>query len=482
MKGTSLFAQIIAHAIHPTDFNSIVRTHNGDKHAKGFRCWDQLVSMLFLHFSKSTSLREITGGIRSCAGKISHLRMNQAPNRSTLSYANAHRDWRIYRDTFFLVLNRCRGVFHGTKPFQFKNKLLSVDSTVLDLSVTLFDWAKFRQTKGAVKVHMLLDHDGYLPIFASIGEGKGSDSMVLKKSMLPIDSLLDGNRFPRGSILVMDRAYVDFQLFSMLAQREIFFVTRLKEGMNWVVVEKREVPKNRNILRDDIISFQSQKAIKLLGQHNRFRLVESLDTKTGEVICLLSNHLSLGPTTISGIYRDRWSIGVSRKGHITKSVKVRPRIKDPNLVAWEVPWRETKTAKPSDNVFYKENMQHSRPQRTVNAEVASLHATPVAETVYNARRQQGLTERGLIRQSSPAGYQRWHVVKDYVETGEALDTRRRNIVEEANPITLNGKWMSRYQGDGLGGSTDDRRAAKRARRKGPRLMSIPFDQSEAGVR
>jgi hypothetical protein len=138
--------------------------------------------------------------------------------------------------------------------------------------------------------------------------------------------------------------------------------------------------------------------------------------------------------------------------------------------------------KPSDKVFIWENGQHYRLQRAVNAEVASKHASPVVETVANVRRQQGLTEKGLTRQLSPAGYQRWHVVKDYVETGEALDTRRRNIVEEAYPITLNGKWMCRYQGGGLGGSTVDRRAAKRAGREGPRLMSIPLIQSEAGVR
>jgi hypothetical protein len=118
----------------------------------------------------------------------------------------------------------------------------------------------------------------------------------------------------------------------------------------------------------------------------------------------------------------------------------------------------------------------------VNVEVASSHANPVAETVYNARRQQGLTEKGPTRQFSPAGYQRWHGVKGYMETGEALDTWRRNIAEVANPITVSGKWMGRYQGDGLGCSTVDRRAAKRVGREGPRLMSIPFVQSEAGVR
>ena len=197
---------------------------------------------------------------------------------------------------------------------------------------------------------------------------------------------------------------------------------------------------------------------------------------------LLTNQFEWSAATIANVYKDRWQIGVSSKGHITQSVEVRPRIKDPNLVAWEALWRETKTVKPSDNIFFKENMQHSRPQRTVNVEVASSHADPVAETVYNARRQQGLTEKGAMRQFSPAGYQRWHGVKGYMETGEALDTRRRNIAEVANPITVSGKWMGRYQGDGLGCSTVDRRAEKRAGREGPRLMSIPFVQSEAGVR
>ena len=182
------------------------------------------------------------------------------------------------------------------------------------------------------------------------------------------------------------------------------------------------------------------------------------------------------------IYQIRWTVGVSSQGHIIQLVKVQPRLRGPNLVAREAPWRETNTVKPSDNVFIMGNKQHYRLQRAVNAEVASLHASPVAETVYNARRQQELTEKDLIRQFSPAGYQRWHVVKDNVETGETLDTRRRNIVEEAYPITLSGKWMSRYKGGGLGRSTDDRCAAKRIGRKGPRLMSAPFVQSEARVR
>ena len=108
---------------------------------------------------------------------------------------------------------------------------------------------------------------------------------------------------------------------------------------------------------------------------------------------IISTDVTLPDEEIVRIYGKRWDIGVSSKGHITQSVEVRPRPKDSNLVAWEALWRETKTVKPSDNVFFKENMQHCRPQHTVNVDVASLHANPVAETVYNARRQQGLTEK-----------------------------------------------------------------------------------------
>jgi hypothetical protein len=118
----------------------------------------------------------------------------------------------------------------------------------------------------------------------------------------------------------------------------------------------------------------------------------------------------------------------------------------------------------------------------VNADVASLHVIPVAETVYNARRQQESFETSLIRRLSPAGYQRWHVAKDYVSTGEALGVRRRNLVEEADPITARGKWVRRHQGGGLGCSTKDRCAAKRTGRKGPRPMFDPFDCREVGVR
>ena len=181
-------------------------------------------------------------------------------------------------------------------------------------------------------------------------------------------------------------------------------------------------------------------------------------------------------------YKRRWKVGVSSKGHIVQSVKVRPGLKGSDPVAREAPWRESKMVKPSDKLFRKETMQGFRPQRTVNVDVASLHATPVAETVDNARRQQEPLETSPMRRFSPAGYQRWHVARDYVSTGETLGVRRRNLVEEALSITVSGKWERRRQGGGSGCSTVDRCAAKRTGRKGPEPVNAPFDCSEAGVK
>jgi hypothetical protein len=171
---------------------------------------------------------------------------------------------------------------------------------------------------------------------------------------------------------------------------------------------------------------------------------------------------------------------VSRQGYINQSVKVRPRPRDSSLVAWEAPWRESKTAMPSDNILGKEYAQRTRLQRTVNADVASLHVYPVAETIDHARKQQELTETSPMRQLSPAGYQRRHGVKADVPTGEALGARRRNLAEEALAITVSGKCRRRHQGDGSGRTTVDRRAIKHVWREGPGPVSTPFVKVRQG--
>ena len=180
--------------------------------------------MLFCQMAQAKSLREICGGLSCTVGKLKHLGVLNAPNKSTLSYANKHRPWTFYRDLFYQTLEVCRGAFPGKHRFRFKNKLLSLDSTTISLCLSLFPWAEFRRTKGAVKLHLLLDHDGYLPTFALITEGKRHDVKVAKHlSLAP------------GSIVAMDRGYNDYALFAQWTREGIYFVSRLKENADYEV-------------------------------------------------------------------------------------------------------------------------------------------------------------------------------------------------------------------------------------------------------
>jgi hypothetical protein len=185
--------------------------------------------------------------------------------------------------------------------------------------------------------------------------------------------------------------------------------------------------------------------------------------------------------TLAELYLTRWTIGVSGQGPVIQSVKVRPRLTDSSLVAWEAPWRESKTVKPSDKVHRGCTATHQ--VVTCSERRSSLVTrTPVAETVDHGRKQQGPTEMSLLRRSSPAGYQRRQDAKDNRSTGEALGTRRRKPVEEPTPITVSGKGGGRYQGGGSGRSTAERRATQHARREGPGPVGMTYVQGEVEVR
>src|SRR5216684_2859201 len=469
MKVCSIFSQVLK-LFSRGGFEKAVKKHKAERHARGFTSWGQFMAMLFCQVGRAHSLREICGGLACCEGQLKHLGVPVAPKRSTLAYANEHRPWELYRTVFEQTLFQCQELVRsqgGRKKFRFKNKLMSLDGSIIDLSVSMFDWAKFRRTKGAIKLHLLLDHDGYLPSFAVVTEGKTSEIKVARTL-----------RFDPGTILAIDRGYVDYEWFRELTQQEVYFVTRMKEKAVYTVKEELQVPQNSNVVKDQILCFA--RLAREGEEPVLFRRVEILDAEKQETVVFLTNLLAFGATTIAAIYKDWWQVGVSSQGHMVQSVRDRPRLTDSGLVAGEVPWRESKTAEPFDNILGKECAQHTRLQRAVNADVASLHESPVAETVYNVRKQQELAETSPMRQLSPAGYQRRHGVKDDVETGEALGARRRNLVEEMPAITVSGKRRHRHQGDGSGRSTVDGRAAKRARREGPEPVSIPSVKGRQG--
>jgi hypothetical protein len=272
----------------------MVKETKSERHARGFSSWSQFVSMLFCQLGRAHSLREISGGLLSCEGKLKHLGI-KAPPRSTLAYANEHRSWELYPMIFEELLERCRSIITPGKKFRFKNKLISMDSTTIDLCLSMFDWARFRRAKGAVKLHLLLDHDGYLPSFAIISEGKVADVKMAWQF-----------HFDPGTIVVDDRGYNNYALFGHWTSKGVYFVTRMKNDAVYKVVRDNEVPQNRHILRDAIIELERTKAEEKCPY--QLRRIEFYNSEKEEILVFLTNHLKLGASTIAAIYKERWRI------------------------------------------------------------------------------------------------------------------------------------------------------------------------------
>ena len=200
-------------------FARAVKHHQAERNAKGFSSWEQFVAMLFCQLAHLNSLREVCMGLASCESPLKHLGISVTPKKSTLAYANANRPWELYESIFMQLLEKCQTetAAHCHRKFRFKNKLMSLDGSIIELSATMFDWAKYTQQKGAIKLHLLLDHDGYLPSFAVVTEGKYSELNVARDL-----------RLKAGTILAIDRGYNDYVWFGELTREGVFFVTRMK--------------------------------------------------------------------------------------------------------------------------------------------------------------------------------------------------------------------------------------------------------------
>jgi hypothetical protein len=307
----SIFSQILQ-LIPRVEFESTVRKYRAERHARGFSSWGQFVAMLFCQLGHAKSLREICGGLAASEGKLRHLGVPTAPSRSTLAYANEHRPWQLYEAVFHQLLGKCQAVALSrrghTRKFRFKNKLLSMDATVIDLCASVFDWARFRRSKGAVKLHLLLDHDGYLPEYAVITEGKRHEVRVARQM-----------RFTPGTMLVFDRGYADYEWFHRLTRQQVHFVTRLKDNADYGVVEERELPRRKGVLRDQVIFFYK---LGRNGQECFFRRVEFWDEAQNRRLVFLTNQMTLSAATIAAIYKERWAIELFFKA-LKQSLRVK---------------------------------------------------------------------------------------------------------------------------------------------------------------
>jgi len=289
----SLFSQVLS-LFQPSDFARHVRALKAEHRAKGFNSWDQFVAMLFCQLAQARSLREISDGLKSCEGKLKHLGLESEPKGSTLSYANAHRPWELFERLFYDLLAQCQAI-SPKKKFRFKNRLLSRDSTTVELCASMFDWAHWRRTKGAVKLHLLLDHDGYLPVFGHVTDGKVGDVKVAQS--------LD---FPKGSIVALDRGYLDYHLFTRWTREGVYFVSRLKKNADIQIVEDYPVPKGSNVLKDQKVRLQAFVA----GRPDLadLRMVTVWLEDKQEELVLLTNNFDLAASTIAAIYKERWQV------------------------------------------------------------------------------------------------------------------------------------------------------------------------------
>jgi hypothetical protein len=299
MTNLNLFSQIIS-KLDRTCFKKIVSEKKTDKHQKGYCSWTHLVSMLFCQFAKSQSVRDISNGLRSATGNLNHLGIERAPSKSTISYQNKNRDWTLFREYYYQLLSHL-GQQAGFKQrkFRIKSKIFLLDSSTISLCLSLFDWAKYKTAKGAVKMHTLLDYDGNLPAYVNITDGKTADN----KGAYDVPLL-------KGSVIVADRFYNDFSLLNVWDSKGVFFVVRHKENIRFKTIKENELPENRhqNILKDEIIELTGNTSKKKYPK--RLRRVAIWNEENQQVIEVITNQMYWTANTISELYKSRWQIEI----------------------------------------------------------------------------------------------------------------------------------------------------------------------------
>jgi hypothetical protein len=293
--GKLIFAQL-TDLIHPEQFRRCVRRYHGDYKVKTFSCWNQFLCMAFGQLAFRESLRDVEICLRSRHEQLYHLGIRGEVSRSVLADANCERDWRIYHDLAQLLIRRARGLYAKESiGVELKETVYALDSTTIDLCLSLFPWARFRRAKAAIKLHTLLDLRGSIPTFISISQGKQADVRVLDELILE-----------PGAFYVMDRGYVDFQRLHCFVLATAFFVTRSKTNLQFNRLESRPVDSSTGVRSDQIIWLRNPSSI----QHypDKLRRIHYVDAETGKSLVFLTNNFTLPALTIALLYKGRWKV------------------------------------------------------------------------------------------------------------------------------------------------------------------------------
>ncbi len=288
----TIFSQILKFVPRHEFETLAIQYHSGRSFRTASR-WSQFVSLAMAQLSGRNSLRDIVDNISAQAHRLYHLGSAKL-SRSNLSRINEDKPYTLYEALFGKLLSRCQGKVPG-HDFRFINPLYSLDASTIDLCLSVFPWADFRTTKGAIKLHIGLNHAGYLPEFVTVTEGKTHEVTVGRTL-----------QFPKGSMVAVDRGYNDYTWYKQLTEKGIYFVTRLKTNAQYRVVERRAVLKNKGLTSDQMIEFTGVQVAKKCPI--KLRRIGYRDPETGKHYVFLTNNFKLAARTIADIYKARWQV------------------------------------------------------------------------------------------------------------------------------------------------------------------------------
>lgn len=294
MKNVSTIFNQILNLIPHGKFQKAVDEFNGDKYTKKFSTYHQFITLLYAQITEKDSLRDIERPINFNKGKLQFFSLPEI-KRSTFSDANNKRDCKIFEKVFSILLEKTMKLTPQHK-FKFKNQLYSLDASTINLCLNVFDWAKYRKTKGAIKLHAKLNHNGNIPDFLVITDGKCSDIRAAKTYF----------NFLPDSIVVFDKGYIDFEWLYSLTQQKVFFVTRAKDNMAYEATGQHKFTEGTGVISDEEIILTSQKSTK--NYPEKLRMVKYYDIKTNKVYTFITNNFKLAAKTIADIYKDRWQV------------------------------------------------------------------------------------------------------------------------------------------------------------------------------
>lgn len=295
-SGQHVFHQL-TNALSRYQFNQCVGRYDGDQYVKSFPCWQQFLCLCFGQFTFRESLRSIVLCLNAHSKKLYNMGIVGSVKRSTLADANETRDWRIYETFAHTLIKRARKLYAKDVPFleEIDGTFYALDSTTIDLCLSVFNWASFRETKAAVKLHTLLDLRGSIPTFIHVSDGKMHDVKIL-----------DTLTFEPGACYIMDRGYVDYARLYRIHQHQAFFIIRAKDNAVFTRLYSRPVDRTAGVICDQTVRMRTYTAAKKYP--DTFRRVKYRDAQTGHTYIFLTNHHDLTALQIAELYRHRWDI------------------------------------------------------------------------------------------------------------------------------------------------------------------------------